>query len=132
MLRWVGVGLGFLTHGKRQSCAYCQYSNSPAHLYRLISLSFLPFRVCSKKKTLIRLCNLSLPWPVGIWCQNDVVSTSMRGHEVTLTFIRRHFTSCARWVFPCIHDNMAEIDGHRLCNRMTTVISMWNVCEYLY
>ena len=40
---------GVLTHGKRQSCAYCQYSNLPAHLYRLIILSFLPFRVCSKK-----------------------------------------------------------------------------------
>ena len=66
---------GVLTHGKRQSCAYCRYSNLPAQLYRLISLSFLPFRVCSKKQTLIRLCNLSLPGPVGIWCQNDVVST---------------------------------------------------------
>ena len=35
--------------------------------------------------------------PVGIWCQNDVVSTSVRRHHVTLTLIRRHFTSCARW-----------------------------------
>ena len=42
-------GGGVLTHGKRQSCAYCQFSNLPAHLYRLTSLSFLPFRVCSKK-----------------------------------------------------------------------------------
>ena len=41
-------GGGVLTYGKRQSCAYCQYSNLPAHLYRLISLSFLPFRVWSK------------------------------------------------------------------------------------
>ena len=32
-------GGGVLTH-QRQSCAYCQYSNLPAHLYRLISLSF--------------------------------------------------------------------------------------------
>ena len=30
-----------LTHGKRQSCAYCQYSNLPAHLYRLPNQSFL-------------------------------------------------------------------------------------------
>ena len=60
-----GVG-GVLTHGKRQSCAYCQYSDLPAHLYRLISLSFLPLRVCSKKETLIRLRNLSLPGPVVI------------------------------------------------------------------
>ena len=27
-------GGGVLTHGKRQSCAYCQYSKLPAHLYR--------------------------------------------------------------------------------------------------
>ena len=31
-------GSGILTHGKRQSCAYCQYSNLHAHLYRLVSL----------------------------------------------------------------------------------------------
>ena len=42
-------GVGVLTHGKRQLCAYCQYSNLPAHLYRLISLSVLTLRVCSKK-----------------------------------------------------------------------------------
>ena len=28
--------------------------------------------------------------PVGIWSQNDVVSTSMRRHHVASTFIRRH------------------------------------------
>ena len=38
---------GILTHGKRQSM-YCQYSDL------LISLSFSPFRVSSKK---IRLCS---------------------------------------------------------------------------
>ena len=42
-------GGGVLTLDKRRSCAYCQYSNLPAHLYRLISPFFLPFRVCSKK-----------------------------------------------------------------------------------
>ena len=59
--RWVAVGEGggggqimiifdlLLTHGKRRSCVYCHYSNLPAHLYRLISLSFLLFRVSSKK-----------------------------------------------------------------------------------
>ena len=26
---------------KRQSCAYCQYSNLPAYLYKLINQSFL-------------------------------------------------------------------------------------------
>ena len=34
---------GVLAHGKRQ-CAYCQYSNLPAHLYRLISYCYLLFR----------------------------------------------------------------------------------------
>ena len=29
--------------------------------------------------------------PVGIWCQSDVVSTSMRRHHVASTLIRRHF-----------------------------------------
>ena len=29
--------------------------------------------------------------PVGIWCQNDVVSTSMRRDHVASTLIRRHF-----------------------------------------
>ena len=33
-------------------------------------------------------------FPVGIWCQNDVVSTSMRRNHVASTLIRRHFTSC--------------------------------------
>ena len=33
--------------------------------------------------------------PVGIWCQNDVVSTSMRRDHVASTLIRRHFpTKC--------------------------------------
>ena len=35
--------------------------------------------------------------PAGIWCQNDVVSTSMRRDHVASTLTRRHFTSCARW-----------------------------------
>ena len=42
-------GGGVLTHRKRYQCAYCQYSNLPAHLYRLISLSFSHFSVSSKK-----------------------------------------------------------------------------------
>ena len=32
---------------------------------------------------------------MGIWCQNDVVSTLMRRHHVASTLIRRHFiTKC--------------------------------------
>ena len=34
--------------------------------------------------------------PLGIWCQHDVVSTSLRCHHITSTLIGRHFTSCAR------------------------------------
>ena len=34
--------------------------------------------------------------PVGIWCHNDVIWTSMRRHHVASTLTRRHFTSCAR------------------------------------
>ena len=42
---------------------------------------------CSKY--FMKLC------PVGIWCQNDVVSTSMRRDHVASTLIRRHFnTKC--------------------------------------
>ena len=29
---------GVLTHGKRQTCAYCQFSNLLARLYRLIRI----------------------------------------------------------------------------------------------
>ena len=33
--------------------------------------------------------------PAGIWCENDVGSTSMRRHHVASTLIRRHFgTKC--------------------------------------
>ena len=43
--------------------------------------------------------------PAGVWCQNDVVSTSMR-HHVASTLIRRHFdvmcTLPARTMFYCI------------------------------
>ena len=37
-------------------------------------------------------------YPVDFWCQNDVVSTSMRCNHVASTLLRYHFTSCARWV----------------------------------
>ena len=29
-------------------------------------------------------------FPLGIWCQNDVVSTSMRRNHVASTLVRRH------------------------------------------
>ena len=76
---------------KDYQCAYCQYSNLPAHFHRLISVSFSPFRVSNKKTTLIRLCTVSPPGPVGIWCKNDVISASLRRHHVASTLLRRHF-----------------------------------------
>ena len=38
--------------------------------------------------------------PVGIWCQNDVVSMSMRRHHVASTLILRRFTSLGRKLKP--------------------------------
>ena len=39
-------------------------------------------------------------YPVGILCQNDVVSTSMRRDHVASTLIRRHFhTKCPLGTF---------------------------------
>ena len=97
---------------KDNQCAYCQYSNLSAHLYRLISLSVSPFRVSIKRYSLIRLCNMSPPGPVGIWSLNDVVSTSMRRHRVTWTLIRRHFhVMCPLGLFM---RNIGELDGHKL------------------
>ena len=41
------------------------------------------------------LPNVSRPYPAGIWCQNDVVLTSMRRDDVASTLIRCHFgTKC--------------------------------------
>ena len=47
---------------KKKSCAYYQYSDLLEHVYRLISFRFLFYRASSKKKTLVRLCDLSLPF----------------------------------------------------------------------
>ena len=39
--------------------------------------------------------NKTQKYPAGIWCENDVVLTSMRRDYVASTFIRRHFdTKC--------------------------------------
>ena len=39
--------------------------------------------------------DLPINLPAGIWCENDVVSTSMRRDYVASTLIRRHFdTKC--------------------------------------
>ena len=62
-------GGGVLTHVKRQSMCILSILKFVCACVQLISLSFSPFRVSSKKQTLIRLCNLSSPGPVGIWCQ---------------------------------------------------------------
>ena len=36
---------GVLTYGKNDQFAYCPFSNLPAHLNKLISLSFSPFSI---------------------------------------------------------------------------------------
>ena len=35
--------------------------------------------------------NIGNVFPVDIWCQNNVVSTSLRRNNVASTLIRRHF-----------------------------------------
>ena len=35
--------------------------------------------------------NADIVVPAGIWCQNDVILTSMRRNHVASTLIRRHF-----------------------------------------
>ena len=41
LLKWIGVGFWHME--KDDQCAYCPFSNLPAHLNKLISLSFSPF-----------------------------------------------------------------------------------------
>ena len=56
-----------------------------------------------------KLCNVSPHGPVGIWCQTDVVSTSMRRHHVASTLIRRHFhVMCSLGLFM---RNIGKITG---------------------
>ena len=43
LLKWIGVG--FYHMEKDDQCAYCPFSNLPAHLDLLISLSFSPFSI---------------------------------------------------------------------------------------
>ena len=94
---------GVLTYGIRRSMCVLSIMK--------FACAFEPFSIQLKKWTLIRLCNVSPSDPVGIWCQNDVISTSMRNH-VAWTFIRRHFhVMCPLGLF--MH-NMGEIEGHQL------------------
>ena len=43
LLKW--IGMGFWHMEKDDQCAYCPFSNLPAHLNKLISLSFSPFSI---------------------------------------------------------------------------------------
>ena len=45
-------------------------------------------KLCKQVQTLLFILSF---FQVGIWSQNDVVSTSMRRDDVASTFIRRHF-----------------------------------------
>ena len=67
-----------------------------------------------------RYCSGLLEWPTGtrnnpagIWCQNDVVSTSMRRNHVASTLIRRHFrTKCPLGsVHPSCNERMGNGGG---------------------
>ena len=52
--------------------------------------------------------------PAGIWCENDVVLTSMRRDYVASTLIRRHFdTKCPLGV----HEELVNRLGVRLTDR---------------
>ena len=74
----------------------------------------------------ILLCQFSIKYvPLGIWCQNDVVSTSMRRNHVELMLIRRHVTPRVRWdntstlVWPPLrrHHRRALVSGSHLPHR---------------
>ena len=57
------------------------------------------YKTCAENYDLKPLCGNPIDptrsFPVGIWCQNDVVSMSMRRDHVASTLIRRHFhTKC--------------------------------------
>ena len=43
LLKWIAVGFWHME--KDDQCAYCPFSNLPAHLNKLISLSFSPFSI---------------------------------------------------------------------------------------
>ena len=56
--------------------------------------------------------------PVGIWCPNDVVSTSMRRDHVASTLIRRHFnTKC---LLGCLYDFAMLVTMPPLLPRLMT------------
>ena len=54
--------------------------------------------------------------PAGIWCENDVGSTSMRRHHVASTLIRRHFgTKCPLGclsAFDVFESNLVRLVSH--------------------
>ena len=104
-------GGGVLTQGKlRKSCAYSQYSNLHAHLYRLISLSFLPFRVCSKKVDTDKIVQSEFTSEhlMSKWRRIDVDATSSGRIDFNTTSFH---AMCTLSLF--MH-NMGEMDGNHL------------------
>ena len=66
----------------------------------------------SPERVLVRLqLGFRGTFPADIWCQNYVVSTSMRRHYVASKLILRHFTSCARWAD--INFELGSTDAHK-------------------
>ena len=85
-------------HGYLANASYYMISTSLAHIYLrfhaalaspIIRLALILLKIelrCNWFKSYCVFYTL-----VGIWCQNDVVSTSMRHNHVASTLIRRHF-----------------------------------------
>ena len=73
---------------------------APHRLWGTESLKLKPFTCLYNESNLLIALILQYPpvfinIPAGIWCQNDVVLTSMRRYDVASTLIRRHFhTKC--------------------------------------
>ena len=99
-----------------------------SHLLQSNTLNTMSGRVSDRKLYVASI--LVRKNPVGIWCQNAIVSTSMRRHHVASTFIRRHFTSCPlgrcseTFLSNCHND--VHLEGHWDESRYT---SLHRVCS---
>ena len=72
---------------------------------------------CQKRSCILRIVDLFIVDPAGIWCQNEVVSTSMRRDHVASTLTRRHF------YVMCPLGNI--LISHYCCN-LTVVVSQFH------
>ena len=70
---------------RKQKCLF--YNSSLPTLYQTCSFFNIIVGISSQNANI----TTHRENPVGIWCQNDFVSTSMRRYHVASTFIRRPF-----------------------------------------